>query len=79
MRDPQALKELKEILGHKANFVQFLAMIQDQEVKNVLLWNFFLESIIKGINNLDNILDEVDGIIWARSYLAVHIPIEKVI
>lgn len=34
MRDPQAVKELKEILGYKANFVQFLAMIQDQEVKH---------------------------------------------
>ncbi|TCK97826.1 pyruvate kinase [Natranaerovirga hydrolytica] len=63
VRTANAVKEIRELLKeHKAEHIQIIAKIENQE----------------GLDNLDEIIEEADGIMVARGDLGVEIPTEQI-
>ncbi|MEH6812422.1 MAG: pyruvate kinase [Motiliproteus sp.] len=60
VRKSKDIRELREILGDKANKIKVIAKIEDQE----------------GVENLEDIIDAADGVMVARGDLGVEINIE---
>ena len=60
VREAKDIQELKELMGPKAGKVKIIAKIEDQE----------------GVSNLEEILQEADGIMVARGDLGVEINLE---
>ncbi len=58
VREANDVRQLKELMGDKVGKVKIIAKIEDQE----------------GVSNLDEIIEEVDGIMVARGDLGVEIP-----
>ncbi|MGI9322967.1 MAG: pyruvate kinase, partial [Pseudomonadales bacterium] len=61
VREAEDVRELRELLGPKANKIKIIAKIEDQS----------------GVENLEAIIDEVDGIMVARGDLGVEINIAQ--
>lgn len=62
VREANDIRQLKELMGKKAGKIKIIAKIEDQE----------------GVSNLDEIIDESDGIMVARGDLGVEIPLHTV-
>lgn len=60
VREAQDVRELREILGSKANKIKIIAKIEDQE----------------GVRNLEQIIHEADGVMVARGDLGVEVKLE---
>ena len=60
VRTGQNIRELKELLGDKVRSVKIIAKIENQE----------------GVNNLEEIIEETDGLMVARGDLGVEVDIE---
>ncbi len=61
VRSAGDIRELKALLGDKAEKIKIIAKIEDQE----------------GVKNLDAIIAEADGVMVARGDLGVEIPLEQ--
>jgi len=61
VRQADDVRQLKELLADKRHKIKIIAKIEDQE----------------GVKNIDEILDEVDGIMVARGDLGVEIQVEE--
>lgn len=61
VRSPDDIRELKELLGDKADKIKIIAKIEDQE----------------GVRNLEEIVKEAHGVMVARGDLGVEIPLEE--
>ncbi|WP_165840055.1 pyruvate kinase [Motiliproteus coralliicola] len=61
VREADDIRQLRELLGPKANKIKIIAKIEDQE----------------GVRNLEDIIDEADGVMVARGDLGVEIHIEQ--
>jgi pyruvate kinase len=59
VREANDIRQLRELLGEKANKIKIIAKIEDQE----------------GVRNLESIVDEADGVMVARGDLGVEVPI----
>jgi pyruvate kinase len=60
VREAEDIRQLRQLLGHKAGRVKIIAKIEDQE----------------GVRNLEDIIQEADGIMVARGDLGVEINLE---
>ncbi len=60
VREAEDIRQLKHLMGHKAGKVKIIAKIEDQE----------------GIRNLEDIIQESDGIMVARGDLGAEIDLE---
>src|SRR5690606_5222591 len=60
VRDAADIRQLREILGEKANKIKVIAKIEDQE----------------GVRNIEAIIREADGIMVARGDLGVEVQIQ---
>jgi pyruvate kinase len=61
VRSPDDIRELKMLLGDKADKIKIIAKIEDQE----------------GVKNLNEIIECADGVMVARGDLGVEIPLEQ--
>lgn len=61
VREASDVKELKELLGEKAGKIKIIAKIEDQE----------------GVRNIEEIIQEADGVMVARGDLGVEIQVEE--
>ncbi len=61
-RTAQDIREIREILDAKGSKMKIIAKIES----------------VQGVNNIEEILDEADGIMVARGDLGVEVPIEEV-
>ena len=61
VRKGEDVRELKELLGDKAGKIKIIAKIEDQE----------------GLSNLEDIIEEADGVMVARGDLGVEISVEQ--
>uniref|UniRef100_A0A0A9WE97 Pyruvate kinase n=1 Tax=Lygus hesperus TaxID=30085 RepID=A0A0A9WE97_LYGHE len=62
IRSGEAIREIREQLGAAANRIQIISKIENQQ----------------GIENIDSIIQESDGVMVARGDLGIEIPVEKV-
>lgn len=60
VRTANDVRELKEVLGEKANKIKIISKIEDQE----------------GVRNLEEIIEESDGVMVARGDLGVEISVD---
>jgi len=60
VREAQDVRDLREVLGNKANKIKIIAKIEDQE----------------GVKNLEDIIEEADGVMVARGDLGVEVELE---
>lgn len=61
VREAEDIRQLRQLLGVKAGKIKIIAKIEDQE----------------GVSNLEDIIDEADGVMVARGDLGVEIHIEQ--
>ena len=61
VREAEDIRQLRQLLGPKAGKIKVIAKIEDQE----------------GVRNLEEIIDETDGVMVARGDLGVEIHIEQ--
>merc|ERR1711920_856865 len=62
VQDAKDVKEIRNTLGLRGRSIKIISKIENQE----------------GINNIDEIIDESDGIMVARGDMGIEIPPEKV-
>merc|ERR1712203_924490 len=62
IRDAQGVKDVREVLGKAGEKILIISKIENQQ----------------GVNNIDEIIEESDGIMVARGDMGIEIPPEKV-
>merc|ERR1719464_611979 len=62
IRDAQGVKDVREVLGKAGEKILIISKIEN----------------LQGVNNIDEIIDESDGIMVARGDMGIEIPPEKV-